>query len=62
MSVNAAAVNIEVLKIAPTELHIYPRETRRGKAQWAIWVKPDGSGTLFISQNQISLPKNAPDK
>ena len=57
-----AAIEVEVLEQAPTELHIFPRGTRRGKAQWAIWIKPDGSGTLFISQNQISLPKNAPDK
>ncbi len=57
-----AAIEVEVLEQAPTELHIFPRETRRGKAQWAIWIKPDGSGTLFIAQNQIALPKNEPRK
>ncbi len=44
------------------ELHIYPKETRRGRAQWAIWVREDGSGIMFIGNDQIQLPKNAPSK
>jgi hypothetical protein len=45
-----------------TDLHIFPRETRRGKAQWAIWVHADGSGILFAGNEQIVLSKNGPDK
>ena len=56
----AAAIEVEVLEQAPTELHIFPRETRRGKAQWAVWVKSDGSAVLFAGNEQIILPRNAP--
>lgn len=58
----AAGIEVEVLEHYPSELHIYPRETRRGKAKWAVWVRPDGSGTVFVNQKQIELPKNSPDK
>lgn len=53
-----AGIEVEVLKSTPEELHIFPRESRRGKAQWAIWVQPDGSGVLFIGNEQVALPKN----
>ncbi len=55
-----AGIEVEVLKETPEEIHIFPRESRRGKAQWAMWVKPDGSAVLFVGQEQIVLPKNAP--
>lgn len=45
-----------------TDLQVYPRESRRGKAQWAIWVKSDGSALLFSGNDQIVLPRNAPGK
>ncbi len=54
-----AGIEIEVLSDHPGTLHLFPRETRRGKAQWAIWVKPDGSGVLFINNEQVALPKNS---
>lgn len=57
-----AAIEVEVLDQAPHELHIFPRETRRGKAQWAIWVSPDGSAVVFIGDEQIILPKNSQTK
>ena len=57
----AAALEVEVFEEHPGELHIYPRETRRGKAQWAAWIKVDGSGTLFVNNGQIKLPKNGSD-
>lgn len=53
-----AGIEVEVFD-DKQELHIYPRETRRGKAQWAIWVKEDGSGVMFINNDQIELPKNS---
>ncbi len=42
-----------------TDLHLYPRETRRGKAQWGLWVRTDGSAILFVGNDQIVLPKNS---
>lgn len=43
---------------AGEEIHIYPRESRRGKAQWAIYVREDGSGFMFIDSEQVHLPAN----
>jgi hypothetical protein len=57
-----AAIDVEVFDNEPGKLHVYPRETRRGKAQWAVWIHPDGSGVLFVDNDQIQLPKNAPGK
>jgi hypothetical protein len=57
-----AGIEVEVFKQTPETIHIFPRETRRGKAQWAVWVKPDGSGILFADNKQIELPKNGKDK
>lgn len=57
-----AALVTEVFEKPEAQLHIYPKETRRGRAQWAIWVNPDGSGVMFIGNDQIELPKNAPSK
>ncbi len=57
-----AGIEVEVLKDVPEKLHIFPRESRRGKAQWAIWIHLDGSGILFAGNDQIVLPKNAPGK
>lgn len=55
-----AALEVEVFqeKEGVPKLHIFPRETRRGKAQWAIWIHPDGSAVLFAGHRQIMLPKN----
>jgi hypothetical protein len=39
---------------------ISPSATRRQKANWYIWVKPDGSGILVIGsgKQRIPLPSN----
>lgn len=59
MKVMRAGLEIEVIESSPNELHFFPRESRRGKAQWAIWLKPDGSGILFVGNEQVQLPKNS---
>ena len=57
--IKCAGIEIETSQ-DNTDLHLYPRESRRGKAQWAMWVKSDGSAILFAGREQIVLPKNAP--
>lgn len=52
-----AGLEIETAQ-GDTDLHVYPRESRRGKAQWTMWVKKDGSAVLFVGVEQIILPKN----
>jgi hypothetical protein len=53
----SAGLEIETME-GTTDLHIYPRESRRGKAQWAVWLKTDGSALIFVGDEQVILPKN----
>jgi len=57
-----AGIEIEVFKETPEKIHVFPRESRRGRARWAMWVKADGSAVLFVGNEQIVLPKNSSDK
>lgn len=55
----AAGIEVELTVVdGKQELHLYPRESRRGKAQWAIYVREDGSGFMFIGNEQVHLPAN----
>lgn len=55
----AAGIEVEVTVVDDKqELHLYPRESRRGKAQWAMYVREDGSGFMFIGNEQVHLPAN----
>lgn len=53
------------------DLCIYPRETRRRRASWILWVAPDGSGQLYtkrkengavIDRSRIELPASVARK
>lgn len=54
-----SAIEVEALKQVPGKVHVFPRETRRGKAQWGIWIDHDGSAVLFVGDDQVILPANS---
>lgn len=61
---------IEIESVDPSSGYvtcIYPRESRRKRAAWVLWVRPDGSGVLYtkrkesgavLNTSQIRLPAN----
>lgn len=34
------------------DLCIYPRESRRKRASWIMWVSPDGSADLYTQRDE----------
>ncbi len=56
-------MNIELETCDPScgfEICIYPRESRRKRAQWILWVSADGSGSLYIGRGETGAVKNDP--
>lgn len=44
------------------ELCIYPRETRRKRADWIMWISKDGSGELYIHRETTGALQGKPIK
>lgn len=57
-------VNIDVQSFRTEDggqtLSVAPLGTRRQRANWYVWIKPDGSGILVTkSGTRVHLPKNS---
>jgi hypothetical protein len=42
------------------EMCIYPRESRRKRASWIMWVCPDGSADLYTEREESGAVKGEP--
>ena len=48
-------MNIEIETVDPStgfDVCIYPRETRRKRASWIMWIASDGSAQLYTRREE----------
>jgi hypothetical protein len=56
-------VIIEIQSVDPSigyELCIYPRESRRKRASWIMWIAPDGSADLYTERSETGAIQGEP--
>lgn len=54
---------IELQTVDPStgyDLCIYPRESRRKRAAWIMWIAPDGSADLYTQREESGAIKGKP--
>lgn len=42
------------------EMCIFPRESRRKRASWIMWVSPDGSADLYTERDETGAIQGEP--
>lgn len=54
---------IEIQTVDPStgyDLCVYPRESRRKRAAWIMWISPDGSADLYTEREESGAVKGEP--
>jgi hypothetical protein len=42
------------------EMCVYPRESRRKRASWIMWISPDGSADLYTKREEDGAVQGEP--
>jgi hypothetical protein len=56
-------MNIEIQTVDPNsgyELCVFPRESRRKRASWIMWISPDGSADLYTQRAESGAIEGEP--
>lgn len=56
-------MNIEIQTVDPNSgysMCIFPRESRRKRASWIMWISPDGSADLYTQRGESGAVEGDP--